>query len=199
MKNKKYSLGKLHKKLEELKNSPLYQYRRKNNYQMVFGEGPLTAPIMFVGEAPGKKEAETGRPFVGKAGKILDELLIQAHLARSKVYITNIVKDRPPKNKTPGKQEINIYAPFLIKQIQIIQPKILVPLGRVPMKFLMSHFNLRDKLAPISQIHGQVFHTQASFGKLIIMPLYHPAYAIYRRDKKEILAKDMKKLSQISI
>src|SRR5688572_21619434 len=105
-----------------LEASPLYAERVKNKVFPVIGDGSHTAKIMFVGEAPGKNEAATGRPFVGAAGKILDQLLESAGIKRSDVYITNIVKDRPPFNRDPLPEEIAIYGPFLDRQIDIIQP-----------------------------------------------------------------------------
>ena len=108
-----------------LKKSPLYQERIKNNVFPVIGEGSHQAKIMFVGEAPGRNEAKTGRPFCGAAGKILDELLASAGIDRKDIYITNIVKDRPPSNRDPLPEEIKIYGPFLDRQIEIIQPEVL--------------------------------------------------------------------------
>src|SRR5438876_1787730 len=105
-----------------LKDSPLYAERVKNQVFPVIGEGSHHAAIMFVGEAPGKNEAKTGRPFVGAAGKILDEMLAHVGIDRKEIYITNIVKDRPPFNRDPLPDEIEIYGPFLDRQIEIIQP-----------------------------------------------------------------------------
>src|SRR3989344_3352600 len=99
-----------------LKESPLYEDRIKNQVFPVIGEGSHYAKIMFVGEAPGKNEAKTGRPFVGAAGKLLDEFLASAGIKREDVYITNIVKDRPPLNRDPFPNEIDIYSPFLDRQ-----------------------------------------------------------------------------------
>jgi DNA polymerase len=98
--------------LLQLKESPLYEYRVSNKYFPVVGEGSHTAHILFIGEAPGKNEAETGRPFCGKSGKVLDNMLESIHLNRSDVYITNIVKDRPQENRDPTAEEIKVYAPF---------------------------------------------------------------------------------------
>src|SRR3989344_9619517 len=108
-----------------LKKSPLYDYRKRNNYYPVIGEGNHDALVMFIGEAPGKNEALKARPFCGAAGKILDELLGSIGVKREDVYITNIVKDRPPENRDPTPEEIGMYAPFLDRQIDIIAPKII--------------------------------------------------------------------------
>src|SRR5690348_7703988 len=102
--------------LLSFKKSPLYEYRVKNKFFPVVGEGSHTAKIMFVGEAPGENEAKTARPFCGKSGKVLDEMLESISLNRSDVYITNIVKDRPPENRDPTEKEIKLYSPFLDRQ-----------------------------------------------------------------------------------
>ena len=107
----------------DLTESPLYELRVENDYQPVIGDGDLNTNIMFIGEAPGANEAKKGLPFVGQSGRVLDELLESIGLDRQAVYITNIVKDRPPKNRDPHKKEIKLYAPFLDQQIDIIQPK----------------------------------------------------------------------------
>jgi uracil-DNA glycosylase len=103
--------------IRDLEESPLYDHREKNGYLPVIGEGDADARIMFVGEAPGKQEAETGLPFVGNAGRVLDRLLDSIDIAREDVYITNLVKDRPPGNRDPRPDEVDLYAPFLIQQI----------------------------------------------------------------------------------
>jgi len=126
----------------QLKESPLYEYRIKNKYFPVVGEGSHTAHILFIGEAPGKNEAETGRPFCGKSGKVLDNMLESIKLNRSDVYITNIVKDRPQENRDPTEEEIKIYAPFLDRQIDIIQPQVIATLGRFSMAYIMNRFGL---------------------------------------------------------
>lgn len=170
--------------------SPLYTYRQENHYYPVVGEGNHDANVFFIGEAPGKNEAMTARPFCGRAGKILDELLDSISLARTDVYITNIVKDRPPGNRDPLPAEIAYYAPYLDRQISIIQPKVLVTLGRFSMAWILNHFNLADQLRPISDLHGQVIKADFSYGPVVIIPLYHPAVAIYNRGQKDVLLAD---------
>src|SRR4030042_6117296 len=130
--------------------SPLYAERVKNNVHPVIGEGSPHASIMFVGEAPGRNEAATGRPFAGAAGKILNELLESAGIKREDVYITNIVKDRPPFNRDPLPEEITIYGPFLDRQIAIIQPAVIVTLGRYAMGYVMERFGLVSQLRPLT-------------------------------------------------
>jgi len=179
-----------------LKESPLYQYRTQNRYYPVLGEGSHDSKIMFIGEAPGKNEAETGKPFCGASGRILDELLAHIGIPRENVYVTNIVKDRPPSNRDPLPSEIAIYAPFLMRQIETIQPKMIATLGRFSMKYIMEKFGLEEELGPISQLHGKVFEADVSFGKIKIVPLYHPAVAVYNADSKEELKKDFEILKE---
>lgn len=177
-----------------LKKSPLYKYRKEHNYYPVLGEGDHHATIMFIGEAPGENEAKTGRPFCGAAGKILDELLESIDVPREDVYITNIVKDRPPGNRDPQPEEIELYSPFLLRQIDIIQPKIIATLGRFSMRFIMEQFDLSEELKPISQIHGKVYNVKADYGDIQIVPLYHPAVVIYNPRSKDELKKDFQTL-----
>ncbi len=179
------------------KDSPLYEYRIKNKYFPVIGEGSHNAKIMFIGEAPGKNEAETGRPFCGASGRVLDELLASIKVDRKEVYITNIVKDRPPENRDPLPNEIEFYAPFLDRQIEIIRPEVIATLGRFSMVYIMKKFGLQSELKSISQIHGNVFSAETSYGKIKIIPLYHPAVAVYGTNK-EILKKDFAILKQFT-
>src|ERR1035437_2784881 len=165
----------------DLKSSPLYAERIKNAVFPVIGEGSHFAKIMFVGEAPGRNEAKSGRPFFGSAGKILNELLESVSVNREDVYITNIVKDRPPQNRDPLPEEIESYGPFLDRQIEIIQPKVIATLGRYSMVYIMQKFGLAGKLEPISQAHGKSYEAAAGYGAVTIVPLYHPAAAIYNQ------------------
>lgn len=187
-------LKKIRDEIWKLKDSPLYRYRRENNYYPVLGEGSHQAKIVFVGEAPGRKEAETGRPFCGPAGRILDQLLESVKIRREEVYITNVVKDRPPGNRDPKPEEIALYSPFLVRQLEIIKPKVIVPLGRFSMAFIMKLYGLEEKLQPISRLHGQGFPAKASWGKIKIIPLYHPAVAVYNPKMLPILKKDFQVL-----
>ena len=177
-----------------LKRSPLYRERIKNKVFPVIGEGSNHAKIMFVGEAPGRNEARTGRPFCGATGKILDELFSSIGLDRKDIYITSVVKDRPPSNRDPLPGEIKAYGPFLDRQIEIIRPKVVVALGRFAMDYLMRRFGLERGLKPISKMHGKIFDAKVSYGKIKIIPLYHPAVAIYNRTTKDTLVKDFQTL-----
>ncbi|MFA6338870.1 MAG: uracil-DNA glycosylase [Candidatus Paceibacterota bacterium] len=187
---RKNQLKQIKDEVLNLKKSPLYNERVKNKVFPVIGDGSHFAHIMFVGEAPGKNEAATGRPFCGASGKILDELLESAGIKRESVYITNIVKDRPPFNRDPLPDEIEIYGPFLDRQIEIIKPPVIATLGRYSMTYIMKKFGLEFELEPISKAHGKAYETQTSYGKIKIIPLYHPAVAIYNSNTKDTLKKD---------
>jgi uracil-DNA glycosylase len=179
-----------------LKDSPLYEDRIRNGVYPVLGEGSHDAEIMFIGEAPGRNEAKTGRPFCGAAGKILDELLDSIDIPRKDVYVTNIVKDRPPQNRDPLPSEIEVYGPFLDRQIDIIRPKVIATLGRYSMEYILRKFSMEQELKPISSMHGKSFNTQALYGTIKIVPLYHPAAAIYNQDLKATLLQDFKILKE---
>jgi DNA polymerase len=137
---------------------------------LVFGEGSSDARVMFIGEAPGAKEDELGRPFVGRSGKLLDAMLSEIGVARSAVYITNIVKRRPPANRDPLPEEIAAYEPYLAEQIAIINPNIIVPLGRFAARYFLPEVQImRDQ--------GIVF----PYDGRIIYPMLHPAAAMRGR------------------
>jgi uracil-DNA glycosylase len=192
--SKRDEMKKIRDELFEFKDSPLYSYRTENKYFPVIGEGSHDASIVFIGEAPGKKEAQTGRPFCGASGKVLDQLLDHISVKREDVYITNIVKDRPQHNRDPKPEEIKLYAPFLQKQLEVIQPHIIATLGRFSMEYILKEFGLEDKIQIISKIHGEVFEAKASWGSVKIIPLYHPAVAVYNRTQLDMLKKDFELL-----
>lgn len=177
-----------------LTSSPLYAYRVENNYFPVIGEGAHDASILFVGEAPGEKEAMSARPFCGRSGKLLDEMLASINLNREKVYIGNLVKDRPPENRDPTKEEIELYAPFLDRQIAIIKPKVVVMLGRHSMNYIFKRAGIEEKLQPISKMHGELFEGDFGYGKISLLPLYHPAVGLYNPNMKSVMFEDFKKL-----
>ncbi len=180
-----------------LASSPLYAYRQENKYYPVIGEGSHEAKVMLVGEAPGKNEALSGRPFCGAAGKILDELLASIELPRQAVYVTNIVKDRPPGNRDPLPEEIAAYAPFLDRQIEILEPAVIATLGRFSMQYVLTRLGLAAALRPISQLHGQLLEAKTSYGSVKILPLYHPAATIYNQHLREDLFADFQKLKNL--
>lgn len=181
----------------DFKQSPLYFERIKNKVYPVIGEGSHEAKVMFIGEAPGRNEAATGHPFCGAAGRVLDELLASIRIDRKDVYVTNIVKDRPPNNRDPLPEEIALYAPFLDRQIEIIRPKVLALLGRHSMKYIMEKFGLTSALLGISKIHGQVFDAEAAYGPIKIVALYHPAAALYSPALKDVMLKDIETLKSL--
>jgi uracil-DNA glycosylase family 4 len=180
--------------LRDLTESPLYDYRKENGYKPVIGEGSPTADVLFIGEAPGKQEAKSGRPFVGASGRVLDELLASIGLDRGDVYITNVVKDRPPDNRDPHADEIDLYAPLLDRQIAIIQPKVIATLGRFAMDFVLSKFDAPQQGEKISRLHGQPIKVEAPYGTVTVVPLYHPAVALYNRDQRGTLEDDFRVL-----
>jgi DNA polymerase len=144
------------------------------------GEGNPQAAVMFVGEAPGATEDALGRPFVGRAGKLLDELLGEAGLVRADVWITNVVKARPPKNRDPKAPEIAHWMPVLLQEVELIDPRLIVPLGRHALK----HF---APTAKIGEVHGTLIEQR-------LFPLYHPAAAMYNQALKETLFADARAL-----
>ncbi len=190
-------MRKIKDEIMNLTESPLYAERVRNHVFPVIGEGSHDAQIMFVGEAPGKNEAATGRPFCGASGRVLDELLASIHLPRTAVYVTNIVKDRPAQNRDPFPEEIAIYGPFLDRQIDIIQPKVIATLGRFSMAYVMNRYGLAPQLGQISALHGRIFETKTSFGSMKVVPLFHPAVAIYNIHTKEVLMEDFKTLKEV--
>jgi uracil-DNA glycosylase family 4 len=181
--------------VRNLEESPLYKYRIENNYLPVIGEGNPDAKILFIGEAPGAQEASTGRPFVGNAGQVLDELLDSVGLEREVVYIANVVKDRPPGNRNPGVEEIRLYTPFLMRQIAVIQPKFIVTLGRFAMDLILEQLQLPEQGQKIGELHGKALKTEASYGEVTIVPLYHPASAFYNPDLMDTLKRDFQVLA----
>ena len=190
-------LKKIRDEVWNLKTSPLYEERIKNNAYPVIGEGSHDAKVMFIGEAPGKNEAATGKPFCGRSGKVLDTLLGHINLNRTEVYITNIVKDRPTNNRDPKSEEIELYAPFLDRQIEIIQPTTIVTLGRFSMEYIMKRYGLEKEFDSISKIHGHKFETEFSYGSVFILPLYHPAVAVYNNNMLSDLKKDFEGIGSL--
>ena len=182
--------------VRNLEASPLYGYREEQGYFPVIGEGDLDAVLMFVGEAPGRREAETGRPFVGRAGRRLDALLASIGLEREDVYITNVVKDRPPGNRDPRVGEIEVYEPFLRQQIEIVEPEVIVTLGRFAMRFMLRTYDLPQQGGKIGELHGEVLEPEGPLGTLHVVPLYHPAAAFYNQDLDNVIQEDFQVLSQ---
>jgi DNA polymerase len=195
LEEKTEQLKKIRDEILNFKESPLYKYRVENKYFPVIGEGNHDANIMFIGEAPGKNEALTAKPFCGASGKILDQLLEKIGIDRKTVYVTNIVKDRPPENRDPTEEEIELYAPFLDRQIDIIQPKVIATLGRFSMVYVMQCFDPFWEES-ISKAHGKEYVVEASYGPVTVIPLYHPAATIYNQHLKETFFEDGEKLKK---
>jgi uracil-DNA glycosylase family 4 len=150
------------------------------------GEGPEQADVMFIGEGPGFHEDKQGRPFVGAAGQFLEELLASIDLSREQVFITNVVKCRPPANRDPEPEEIEACRGYLDRQIELIQPKMVVTLGR----FSMARYFPNAK---ISQIHGQ----PKKMDGVIYYPMYHPAAALHQPSLRRTVQEDMKRIPQL--
>ncbi len=188
--------GKVHEKYEKL-------HKLKNDMEkdetlplkkgatcLVFGTGNTEAKILCIGEGPGFNEDREGIPFVGQAGKLLDKLLVLAGLERKKVFITNVVHHRPPENRDPLPEEIAAYGKYLDEIIKIIDPKIIITLGRFSMgKFLQDVF--------ISQVHGKKYEVEFNNRKVVVVPMYHPAASLRNGNVLEAEKKDFIELSKL--
>jgi DNA polymerase len=152
--------------------------------QTVFGEGDANAAIFFIGEGPGENEDLTGRPFVGKAGQLLDKMIAGMGLSRQQVYIANIVKCRPPGNRTPALDEVQTCTPYLMKQLEIVQPKAIVTLGRPAAQYML------DTKLPMGQLRGQ----WQSWRGIKLMPTFHPSYVLrtYTEEVRAAVWSDLK-------
>ncbi len=162
----------LHEKILRCRLCPLAD-RREN---AVPGEGDFGAPLVFVGEAPGADEDIQGRPFVGRAGQLLTRIIEAMKFKRDDVFITNVVKCRPPDNRTPFKEEIEACQPYLLAQVETIQPRVIVTLGKVATDFFVPID------VSMSSIRGNFFE----FGKILVMPTFHPSYVIRNEGNKNI-------------
>lgn len=161
----------------------------------VVGEGSLDSPVVFVGEGPGRKEDETGRPFVGSAGRLLDTLLSHIGLGRSEVYITNVVKCRPPGNRRPKSGEVRSCTPYLDEQLAVISPRVIAPMGNSATSHMLRRFGLGR--ASIGEIHGRPFEVEAPWGRAVLFPLYHPAAVLYNRGLEAELIEDFESLKEL--
>ncbi|MCL4367393.1 uracil-DNA glycosylase [Patescibacteria group bacterium] len=163
---------------------------RKGATQLVFGEGNPDTKIYFLGEAPGYWEDQKGRPFVGQAGQLLEKLLTSIDLKREDVYISNVVRFRPPDNRDPLPEEIAAFTPYVDQEIGIIKPKLIVTLGRFSMgKFL--------PFAKISQVHGKLQKVFWHGEEILVVPMYHPAAALRNGGVMEAIKEDFLKLTQV--
>ena len=159
------------------------------------GEGPVPARILLVGEAPGEKEDRSGRPFAGRAGAVLNRLLASIGLSRNDVFITSILKCRPPENRDPKGDEIAACKPFLDRQIALLRPFVIVPMGRFSAGVIMGQFGVPG--GRISEIHGTAFRAEAPHGPVVIFPVYHPAVVTHNPPLRRELEADFRKLNDI--
>ncbi len=187
---KSIALKRLHTEIIQCRRCHLSESRSK----AVPGEGMISTHIMFIGEAPGREEDKQGRPFVGTAGKFLDELLKEAGLQRENIYIGNVLKCRPSldgRDRRPSEEEIKACSPYLDRQIELVQPRVICTLGNVAMEYIIRKYGLDER--SISRIHGTIFKTD----NLQIIPLYHPAAILYKPDLEHIMRRDFKIIREV--
>lgn len=186
-KEKEHLLNQLYALHKDFKNSPLFIPGECTS--IVFGEGNPDATILFIGEAPGRQEDLEGRPFVGQSGRLLNRAFELAEINRNEVYITNIVKCRPPQNRTPSLEELATGRDvMLLEQIRIINPQIICTLGSAALSGLT-----QDNSCRITKIHGKPLQ----FQNQIILPLYHPAYILRNRQEAQAFLADIKKIKTL--
>jgi DNA polymerase len=173
---------------EKIKNCRKCELWKSRNNPVV-GEGTITTRLMFIGEAPGYWEDMKCRPFVGRAGEMLDELLDALNLGREEIYITNVLKCRPPNNRDPLPTEIDACIPYLDRQIELINPRVVVTLGRFALSYASKKFGIEAK--KIGEVHGKIFRAETVFGTLFVIPFYHPASAVYNPRLKNTLLQDV--------
>jgi DNA polymerase len=174
----------LYREVRKCERCPLHSTRT----QAVFGAGNANADLMFVGEAPGAQEDLQGIPFVGRAGKLLDELLAENGLARDDVFIANVLKSRPPANRDPQPDEIAACEPYLLRQVELIEPTVICTLGNFSTKLLTG------SQTGISRVHGVPQIHQLGRRTVQIFPIYHPAAGLRTPSVKELLREDFRKL-----
>ncbi len=187
---KKREMQRIIDEISKCEKCELHKTRKKP----VPGEGSINSRIMLIGEAPGRNEDEQGRPFVGQAGKFLNQLLKEAGIRREEVYITNIIKCRPQNNRDPTEKEIKSCSPYLDKQLNIIKPKAIITLGNYATKYILRKFKLKEE--SISKIHGKKYKINNLIFNTKIMPSYHPAAALYNPNLKQTIIDDFKKIRE---
>ena len=179
---KSQKLEKLRKNIKQIKNCDL----KKNATNLVFGDGNINAKIMIIGEGPGANEDKLGKPFVGRAGKLLDKMLASINLDRKKVYISNVVNYRPPENRKPTEDEILKYLPYLISHIEIINPKIIMLLGSTALNTLIGNSVV------ISKARGKWIQKEVGKIKPWIIASFHPAFLMRQPEQKKLAWIDLK-------
>ena len=175
-------LKKLERSIQLIKNCEL----KKNATKLVFGDGSFNAKIMIVGEGPGAQEDKEGKPFVGRAGKLLDKMLESIHLNRTKVYISNVVNYRPPANRRPTEEEIARYLPYLKNHIEIMNPKILILLGSTALNAIIGNVTV------ISKARGKWIQKEIGTVKPWIIASFHPAFLMRQPEQKKLAWIDLK-------
>ncbi len=158
---------------------------------VVLGDGNPCSEVMLVGEAPGRQEDLQGKPFVGKAGQLLDKMLASVGLSRDHLYITNVLKCRPPNNRDPLPEELSSCKPFLIRQVRLLEPKVVLTLGRYSLWTFLS------RGVKISQVRGKLFYTEFASKKLIILPTFHPAFVLRNPKYEPIYKRDFQRLREL--
>ena len=181
-------LNKLKKQIQLIKNCDL----KKNAKNLVFSDGSASAKIMIIGEGPGANEDALGKPFVGRAGKLLDKMLEAIKLDRTKVYISNVVNYRPPENRRPTEEEIERYLPYLINHIEIINPKILLLLGSTALNSLIGNEEV------ISKARGKWIHKEIGAAKPWVIASFHPAFLMRQPEQKKWAWIDLKMIREKS-
>lgn len=181
--DKRERLKEFYLQIKDCKKCDLYKTRTN----FVFGSGSANAPIIFIGEAPGRNEDLQGKPFVGPAGKLLDELLFSIGFNRNQIFIANVLKCRPPGNRDPRIEEINTCKDYLFRQIEIIDPKVICTLGKFSTQLIL------NTSAGISGLRGRIFRVENRF----ILPINHPAAALYTPSKMGILREDFQKIRKL--
>ena len=175
---------------QEMSNLEVCRELRDQATQLVMGSGNPSADIVFIGEAPGKKEDAEGLPFIGASGRFLNTMLEAAGMSREDVYITNIVKYRPPNNRDPLPAEKAAFLPYLLRQLEIIKPKVVVTLGRHSMEYFLP-------AAKIGEVHGTPHEVLFQGQPLLVIPLFHPAAALYNGGLRQTLVDDIIKVPEL--
>lgn len=184
--DKSVLLKKLEKEINEIKECEL----KKNSNNLVFSDGDFNSPVMIVGEGPGQREDELGKPFVGEAGLLLNKMLNAINIDRNKIYITNVVNFRPPNNRKPEKSEINRYSYYLRKHISIINPKILILLGSTAMESLLGS---NVKISKIRGTWKEIIINDKVYNSIVT---FHPAYLLRQPDQKKYSWLDLKEIKK---
>lgn len=184
-------ISEIEKEVENCRKCELWKTRKNP----VPGGGAIPPRVMFIGEAPGFNEDQQGKPFVGRAGQVLDELLEMIGLKREEVFITNVLKCRPPGNRDPQPEEIKACTPYLDRQISLLKPKIIVALGNFATSYIMERFGM--KMESIGKVHGKVFKISNLMLSAKIIPMYHPAVVLRNPNLRASLVEDFRVLKEV--